>query len=97
MAQGVSILSTVSQFAVVMLVAAAVLIIAAEWPAFGRRFGANGRRARDRQRRKDGLKVVKGAPRGGYPDDESFHDDHDDFVRAVERDLAALPTIDDRD
>lgn len=72
-----------SPVAVVMLVAAVVLIGAIEWPRLSRKFGVDGRRMRKRAKRKDRLKVVPSDP-------------DDDFVRAVERDLAALPTIDDR-
>ncbi len=72
-----------SAVAIVMLVAGVVLIGAIEWPRLSRKFGVDGRRKRERARRKDRLKVVPSDP-------------DDDFVRAVERDLAALPTIDER-
>ena len=74
-----------SPFAVVLLVAAVALIVATEWPRLSRKFGIDGRRKRDRAKRKDRLRVV-----------QSDRDD-DDFVRAVERDLAALPTIDEHE
>jgi len=70
-------------FAVALLVAAAALVLAAEWPRVTSRFGQDARRQRDRARRKKKLKVVT-------PDSE-------EFARAVERDLASLPTIDERD
>ena len=73
----------VDPFAIVMLAAAVVLIGALEWPRLARKFGVDGRKSRERAKRKDRLKVVPSDP-------------DDDFVRAVERDLAALPTIDDR-
>ena len=76
-------------FAVVLLVAAVVLVAAAQWPALSRRFGRFGaetRGERRRARRKSKLRVVDDAP---------SHDE--DFVRAVERDLAALPTTDEQD
>jgi hypothetical protein len=79
----VSILSGVSLFAIVMLVAAVLLIGALELPRLAPRFGVDGRRSRERAKRKNKLKVVPSDP-------------DDDFIRAVERDLAALPTIDDR-
>lgn len=71
-----------SIFAIALLVAAVVLVAAAHWP----KLAARAPRAQDRRRaqRKRRLRVVE-------PD----HDD--EFVRAVERDLAALPTIDERD
>jgi hypothetical protein len=71
-----------SPFAVVMLAAAVVLIVAIEWPRLSRTIGIDGRRIRKRAKRKSQLKVVSS-------------DQDDDFVRAVERDLAALPTIDE--
>jgi hypothetical protein len=48
-----------------------------------RRFGSGARRERDRAKRKKQLRVVT-------PDSE-------EFARAVERDLASLPTIDEHD
>jgi hypothetical protein len=72
-----------SPVAIVMLVAAVVLIGAVEWPRLSRKLGVDGRRLRKRAKRKNRLKVVPSDP-------------DDDFVRAVERDLAALPTIDER-
>ena len=72
-----------SPFAVVLLVAAAVLVGATGWPRLSARFGSSARTKRTRARRKESLHVVR-------PDSE-------EFARAVERDLAALPTIDERD
>jgi hypothetical protein len=69
----------------VVLVLAAALVAAVEWPRVGRRFGAEARRERERARRKKTLRVVT-------PEDES-----DEFVRSVQRDLDALPTIEERD
>lgn len=76
-----------SLVAVVLLVAAVVLLVAAEWPRIGGRHRASlplgGQRPRQRRGRKPQLRVVKS--------------DSDDFARSVERDLASLPTIDERD
>ena len=69
----------------VLLVLAALLAVAVEKPRLERRFGPTGRRDRERQRRKKQFKVVT-------PDDES-----DEFIRSVQRDLDALPTIEERD
>jgi hypothetical protein len=69
----------------VVLVLAAALVVAVETPRLGRRFGAEARRERDRARRKRQLRVIT-------PEDES-----DEFVRSVQRDLEALPTIEERD
>ena len=71
-----------SPFAIVLLLAAAVLLGAAEWPRLGKLGEA--RRTRERARRRSKLRVVEPS-------------DHEDFARSVERDLAALPTIDDHD
>jgi hypothetical protein len=77
------ILPAMSPFAVVLLVAAAVLVVATGWARLAARLGTDGRRGRARARRKSSLHVVR-------PDSE-------EFARAVERDLAALPTIDEHD
>ena len=70
----------------VLLVLAAVLAVAVEKPRLDRRFGAAARRDRERQKRKKQLRVV--TPQ----DDES-----EEFIRSVQRDLDALPTIEERD
>jgi len=67
---------------VVLLLAAVALVVAAEWPRIGSRTRLDQRSRRDRSRRKSHLRVVES--------------DSDDFARAVERDLANLPTIDPR-
>jgi hypothetical protein len=73
----------VSVIAVVLLVAAVVLLAAMEWPRIARRTGLDTNVRHERKRRKSHLRVVEA--------------ENDDFAKAVERDLAALPTIDDRD
>jgi hypothetical protein len=73
----------VSLFAVALLVIAAVLIGAAEWQRVAGKIGRDVRRQRRRSRSKARLRVVQ-------PDSE-------EFARAVERDLAALPTTDEQD
>jgi len=70
----------------VALVLAAALVVAVEWPRLGRRFGAEARRERDRKQRKAKLRVITSE------DEES-----DEFIRSVQRDLDALPTIEERD
>jgi len=82
MRRQVSILGSVSLFAVVLLAAAVVLVAVAQWPKLTVR--APRLKHRKRGRRRSTLRVV-----------EPEHDD--EFVRAVERDLAALPTIDEQD
>ena len=69
----------------ILLVLAAVLAVAVEKPRLDRRFGAAARRDRERRKRKRQLRVVT-------PDDES-----EEFIRSVQRDLDALPTIEERD
>lgn len=69
----------------VVLVLAAALVVAVEWPRLGRRFGAEGRKERDRARRKKSFRVITA-------DEES-----DEFIKSVQRDLDALPTIEERD
>ncbi|HZT54325.1 MAG TPA: hypothetical protein VE995_08075 [Gaiellaceae bacterium] len=69
----------------IALLAVAVLLVAgAEWPRLEGRFGPEARRRRERARRRAALRVVR--------DDEA-----DEFAASVERDLANLPTIDDRE
>ena len=70
----------------VVLVFAAALVVAVEWPRLGRRFGAEARKQRDRKQRKAKLHVITSE------DEES-----DEFIRSVQRDLDALPTIEERD
>jgi flagellar biosynthesis/type III secretory pathway M-ring protein FliF/YscJ len=69
----------------VLLVLAAALVVAVERPRLERRFGSSARKARERERRKQQLRIVA-------PDEDS-----DEFVRSVQADLDALPTIEERD
>jgi len=69
----------------VLLVLAAALVVAVERPRVEGRFGATARKARDRERRKKQLRVIT-------PDADS-----DEFVRSVQADLDALPTVEERD
>jgi hypothetical protein len=70
----------------VLLVFAAALLVAVEWPRLGRRFSAEARRERERKQRKKSFRVIT------TEDEES-----DEFVRSVQRDLDALPTIEEHD
>jgi hypothetical protein len=78
----------VSWLYIALLAAAVAVVIAAEWPRLESRFGAQlsgeTRRVREREKRKASLRVVQTT-------------DADDFAASVERDLANLPTIEDRD
>ena len=69
----------------VLLALAALLVVAVERPRLESRFGATARKARDRERRKKQLRVIT-------PDEDS-----DEFIRSVQADLDALPTIEERD
>jgi hypothetical protein len=71
---------------IVLLACAVAVLVAAEWPRLAPRFGWEGRRARARARQKAELRLLRG-------DD----DDSDEFAASVERDLAQLPTTNDRD
>jgi hypothetical protein len=78
----------VSWLYIALLAAAVAVVIAAEWPRLEERFGVHwsgeARRRRQREKRKASLRVVQTT-------------DADDFAASVERDLASLPTIEDRD
>jgi hypothetical protein len=79
-----SILAAMSPIAVVLLAAAIAIVAACEWPRLSRKLGGPKRLARPSKRRsKANLRVVSS--------------DHEEFARSVERDLAALPTIDEQD
>jgi hypothetical protein len=65
---------------IVLLALGVLVVIAAEWPRVSGAVGADARRRRDRERRKARLRVVT---------------EDDDFVESVQRDLDALPTIEE--
>jgi hypothetical protein len=73
----------VSVFAAVLLAVAVAVVVSAEWARLDERWGGEARRRRDRSRRKKNLKVLRA--------------DDDDFAASVERDLAKLPTIEERE
>ena len=75
----------VGLFALVLLVCAVLLLVAAEWPRLTNRVGAEARTSRARRRRKSSLTLVHG------------DGEEDDFAASVERDLANLPVIGERD
>ena len=68
---------------IVLLVLAAAVVIAAEWPRVGRFVGADARRQRERRRRKASFKVIRS--------------EEEEFAESVQRDLAELPTIEEKD
>lgn len=68
---------------IVLLALALLLVVGAEWQRVGSLVGADGRRARERRRRKSNLKLVR--------------TDEEEFEESVQRDLSQLPTIEERD
>ena len=78
-----------------MLLAAAVVLVAvAEWPRLRAVLGIEARERRDRERRKQKLRVIQGQASFGFPSDP----DSDEFAASVQRDLDRLPvTTDDLD
>jgi hypothetical protein len=70
---------------IALLAAALVVLVGAEWPRVSRLLGSEGRKERERKKRKAKLRVVR---------DET---DVDDFAASVQRDLESLPTIEERD
>ena len=72
--------------AIVLLGLAVLVVLGAEWPRISARAGGEAIARRSREKRKRRLTVV--------PD---VVDDADDFARSVERDLADLPVIEERD
>jgi hypothetical protein len=68
---------------VALLAAAVVVVVGAEWPRISDRVGLKARARRERAKRKSNLRVLR--------------TDTDKFAASVERDLAKLPTIEERD
>ena len=73
-------------FAIVMVVAALLLVLGAEWPRLSEKLGRDARVTRTRRRRKRKLRVVEGGS-----------EDSDDFEASVQRDLESLPVLEERD
>jgi hypothetical protein len=67
----------------VLLATGVGVVVAAEWPRIERLVGADARRIREREKRKATLRVVSR--------------DDDEFVRSVQADLEALPTIEEHE
>ena len=70
---------------IVLLACAVAVLGAAEWPRLTASFGWERRRTRARERQKAQLRLLP------------TEDDSDEFAASVERDLAQLPTTNDRD
>jgi hypothetical protein len=67
----------------VLLALAVAVVIGAEWPRMSTLIGADARRQRDRRKRKASLKLIRS--------------EEEEFAASVERDLAELPTIEEKD
>jgi hypothetical protein len=78
-------MGSVSIVAIVLLAAAVLVVVGAEWGRL-RTLGPKRIERRSRARRKQKLTLVRAVP-----------DDADDFAASVERDLANLPVIEERD
>jgi hypothetical protein len=73
-------------FGFTLLTMAVLLVLGAEWPRLAGRLGVDARAARARSKRKRQLTLVEGDG-----------DDRENFAASVERDLANLPVIEERD
>jgi hypothetical protein len=80
----------VSWLYIALLVLAIAVVVGAEWPRVHHRLearvGPEARRRREREKRKTVFRVVPNVP-----------NDAEDFAASVERDLAQLPTIEEKD
>jgi hypothetical protein len=68
---------------IVLLIAAVVVVLGAEWSRVNGLVGTDARRRRERSRRKASFRVVRS--------------EEEEFAASVERDLAELPTIEEKD
>jgi hypothetical protein len=72
---------------IVLLALAVAVVVGAEWQRMGRATakvaGTDARRARDRKKRKASLKLIRS--------------EEEEFAESVQRDLADLPTIEEKD
>ena len=68
---------------IVLLALAAGVVIGAEWKRVSRLLGAEARRQRERNKRKASWKVIRS--------------EEEEFAESVQRDLAELPTIEEKD
>jgi hypothetical protein len=78
----------VTWVSIALLACAVLAVIGAEWPRLAHSLGVEARRLRHRERRKAQFRVVSG---------DGELEESEDFAASVERDLAQLPTIDERD
>ena len=66
-----------------LLVLGVAVVIGAEWSRLGTIVGTDARRQRERKRRKASFKVIRS--------------EEEEFAESVQRDLAELPTIEEKD
>lgn len=68
---------------IVLLICAAVVVAGAEWSRVSGLVGADARRQRERSKRKASFRVIR--------------TEEEEFAASVERDLAELPTFEEKD
>jgi hypothetical protein len=68
---------------IVLLIAAAAVVVGAEWSRLNGLLGADARKRRERSKRKASFRVIRS--------------EEEEFAASVERDLAELPTIEEKD
>ncbi len=68
---------------IALLAAAVVVLVAAEWPRLSEHAGSRARQQRARARQKAQMRLVQ--------------NESDEFAASVQRDLEALPTIEEHD
>jgi hypothetical protein len=68
---------------IVLLIAAVAVVVGAEWSRVNGLVGADARRRRERSKRKASFRVIRS--------------EEEEFAASVERDLAELPTIEEKD
>jgi hypothetical protein len=68
---------------IVLLIAAVAIVVGAEWSRVNGLVGADARRRRERSKRKASFRVIR--------------TEEEEFAASVERDLAELPTIEEKD
>ena len=68
---------------IVLLIAAVAVVVGAEWSRVNGLVGADARKRRERSKRKASFRVIR--------------TEEEEFAASVERDLAELPTIEEKD
>jgi hypothetical protein len=86
-----------SPVAIVLLVAAAVLLVACEWPRLKKTARVADRAPRARTTRSPQSLRRFSRARRRRPKLQVVHSESEEFVRSVQQDLARLPTIDEHD